>query len=133
VNAADASDILDEEAERQAFMAAVAEWRRADEAASSSSSTGAGEGAGGGEGEGAARRPLKIVREYLPASDPRSGKTQTPSLPAAPPAKQPSSSSSSASADSMWVNPFAPAAPYDANAAATSSQKVMTNSCSCVL
>ena len=46
-NAADESDFLDEAAERQAFMEAVAEWRKADAEA-------------GGE-----RQPLRIEREYL--------------------------------------------------------------------
>jgi hypothetical protein len=46
INAADEGDILDEAAERQAFMDAVAEWRKADAADGS-------------------HQPVRIEREYL--------------------------------------------------------------------
>jgi hypothetical protein len=81
VNAADEGDMLDEAAERQAFMDAVAEWRKAD------------------AGDNGARKPVTIEREYQSG-----GKAVGKSSDGA----AGGSLAQSGGQSDMWKNPFAP-------------------------
>jgi hypothetical protein len=81
VNAADEGDMLDEAAERQAFMDAVAEWRKAD------------------AGDDGARKPVTIEREYQ-----NGGKAAGKSSDGA----GAGSLAQSGGQSDMWKNPFAP-------------------------
>jgi hypothetical protein len=84
INAADEGDILDEAAERQAFMDAVAEWRKADAA------------------DGSSRQPLRIEREYL-------GEKSSTKAPVAKISGGVGASLSGGDVGGgMWKNPFAP-------------------------
>lgn len=83
---------LDEAAERQAFMDAVAEWRKAD-------------------GDGA-KQPLRIEREYITGpAEKNSGKASGKSAASSGTASSASlvGGASGGASDGMWKNPFAPA------------------------
>ena len=101
MNAADHD--MDEAAERQAFMEAVAEWRRVDQ-------------------ESGIKAPVRIEREYLGAAGakaPSSSSSSASSL-----ANAGASDAGSKAEDGMWKNPFAPQSPAGSSSASTAKAQV---------